>query len=877
MIFEIGSNSRGGSLSIRGIGKRAFNEVQDPSVLVVQDGVSFGLTALGNFDFYDVEAIESYRGPTGTLGGKGGSAGQVNVITKQPSFKASSDFSIAYGSWDTLVVRAASGGPIIDDLLAWRGAVIVDKGEGFYHNTFGYDTNNTQYNKNRAAGRIQLLLTPTEALSFKVSFDRQPKAPQFENGLTLRHDQPEYYEGRTFADYVAGNYTGVQPVLTDSSGATPRAKLYGYKTLVDTSNLVNPADPQSAKIKAEQWNAPRAWFANRPSPETPGRNFDYYADYVATDKNPNVHFNEQQGQYLSTGGWGGEINWLTDAYKLTSISAWRSFYFDAHNDEGTSFDISKHGGGSVDFSQYSQEFRITSTPGKAIDYTSGIYLYKSKTDVQSRTSWGSDAGAWFANTTQYNLLDRNAGVNRGAGLALLKDSLEDMFRKADIWVNTESQALFGQIDWHWSEAATFTAGLRFDHQDRTTEDAIILVNNGVGGALNPENINTFNLDGFATIANGNRGTNVYQTNPATGKLEQVLVDNNTLEQLQLADQVANRYYGAAINANTPGAAYNSLTKEQKAQVGAAKTLRNSTIGLLIPNTKNAYKDDLITSNLSQRYEFNDQITAYITWQHGEKAGTAFNINGRSAPVKAETTNAFEIGAKSFLFNNTLTLNADVFRLNIDNYQQAIRTVDNFATATAISNLDPNLTGDALEKAKNGATTYITSQGNVPEVVVQGLEIDGTYTGITNTTIRFSGAYNDARYGEYKNSPKPDELAYLPDPFLDKSDERLPGAALVTFNAGAEYRLPFNQAELHTSFNTSYTSDFNTGDTFSTYANVDAYFITDASLGIASKNGKYDVSLVVKNILDEHPHEIAWTTYTPYNQRRWFGLVFDSHF
>ena len=48
------NNTRGASLSIRGVGKRAFAEVQDPSVLVIQDGVSFGLIALGNFDFYDI-------------------------------------------------------------------------------------------------------------------------------------------------------------------------------------------------------------------------------------------------------------------------------------------------------------------------------------------------------------------------------------------------------------------------------------------------------------------------------------------------------------------------------------------------------------------------------------------------------------------------------------------------------------------------------------------------------------------------------------------------------------------------------------------------------------------------------------------------------
>lgn len=811
------SNTRGASLSIRGLGKRAFAETQDPSVLVVQDGVSFGLTSLGNFDFYDIETVESYRGPQGTTGGKGGSSGAVYVTTKRPSFTPSSDFSITYGQRDTIILKAASGGPIIEDLLAWRGAVVVNKGKGYYKSE--YDENYTMFNKNRLSGRVQFLLTPTENFSARLSADLEPHAPQLQNGLAFRHDQPLLFEDGS---------------LTDPSGTTARAKLYGIAD--KTGAIVTPA---------------RGWFV--------GRDYTYYGNYT-NEERAAVNFNQNQGQTVSNKGASLELNYDFEASKLTSITAYRYFSFDAHNDEGTPFDISRDGGGGVYYNQYSQEIKIASNPGGVFDYQAGVIAFKTDNDIVSKTGWGSDAGAWFANTNQYNTLDRNAtGANRGAGLALLRDSLDDALKRGDIWVKTQSNAIYGQGDWHWSEEATLTAGLRVGTEDRETTDAILFKANGSGGALNPVSVRGVQLGGFASTSNGNLST------------------TNTPEQLSLADSVANRYYGAAIT-TTAGDAYNTLTAEQKNQVAAAKGIRSVQIGQLFNKVTDTYEDTLYTTHVSQRYKFNELLTGYVSWQHGEKPGTGFNINGVPTGVKPETTDAFEIGVKSFAFENTLTLNADIFVMDIDDYQQAIRVVDEFTTSANLAAIDPALTGDALESAKNAAVAYLSTQGNVNKVQVKGFEFDGTYIGIENFTFRFSGAYNDAHYEDFKNSPKPDELAYLKEPFVDRSGKALPGAAKWTINLGAEYRhAVFNNFEFHTSLNAAYTSKYLTSDTLSSYSLVPGYTLLDGSIGLSTFDNKFDVSLIVKNLSDQRPHEIAWTTYEPYPYPRWVGLSFTNHF
>ena len=790
------NNTRGASLSIRGLGKRSFTETQDPSVGMVVDGVSYGLSQLANFDFYDVDSVDVTRGPQGTLGGKGASSGVVSINTKRPSFYPSADYQITYGQRDTLMAKANLGGPIIDDLLAWRGSFLVDRSRGYYVNNF--DSNYSLYNKNRVSGRTQFLFTPSADFNVRISFDLEPHAPQVQNGLTFYKDQPD-----RFADGT----------LTDASGVTARSKLVGY------TNATGAYTPG------------RAWFAGRDFNGTP---YTYANNYIGDN---NLNFNENQGQTVHNKGGQIDLTWNLANHTLTSITATRKYTFDAHNDEGTPFDINRNGGGGVDYQQFSQELKLKSKPGGAFDYVAGLFYLKTKDDIASKTGWGSDAGAWFATTAQYNTLDRLAGVNRGSGLALLKDVLDDAITKGDTLVDTKSRAIYGNGTWHATDAVSLNGGLRLTHENRTTTDLKLLTANGAGAALNPVAVRGVQLGGFNSTASG------------------ALAAGNSAAQLALADAVANRYFGAA--------SYGALTGAQLAQVAAAKALRAGQVGQLISGVTSHYDDNLVTATVSPSYRFNDNITGYTSWQYGEKSGSALNVNGASANVRPEKTNAFEIGLKSSLLHNTLIVNADLFQMNIRDYQSTVRVVDDFTTQTNIANGQAN------------PTAYVTAQGNVPKVRARGLELDAVYSGIQNLSIRVAGAYTDARYVSFPLAAKPDELAYLASPYVDQSGLTLPGVAKWTGNVGAEYRLPvWVDKQFHTSFNTSFTSRYNNTDTLSDYGFVPGNAVTDISLGLTFKTG-FDVSLVVKNATDNRAHEPAWTSYSPNPYPRWFGLTFSG--
>jgi len=310
-------NSRTYSLSIRGIGQVGQTEAQDPSVGVIVDGISYAYNPLASFDFYDVDKVEVARGPQGTQGGKNADIGVINVTTRRPSFTPGVDYSLVYGRDQTVTGQVAGGGPIIDDLLAWRGSLIADKGNGQIKNT--YNPDQTFFNTDRVAGRAQFLLKPSDDFSALLSVEIQPTGSENYNSGTFFTPTPT-----TFSDGQKN------PLSTDASTRLARS-----------------------------------WFTQQGS-------YSYLSNYLSQT---GVDVNNQQPLYTYTNGASTQLNWNLGNYALTSITGYRGYHFNARNDEGTPFNISLQGGGKVDeYKQLSQEFRLNSQIDGVVDYSSSEFL-----------------------------------------------------------------------------------------------------------------------------------------------------------------------------------------------------------------------------------------------------------------------------------------------------------------------------------------------------------------------------------------------------------------------------------------------------------------------------------------------------------------------
>jgi iron complex outermembrane receptor protein len=794
-------NQRTSSLSIRGVGRQGQTEAQDPSVGFVVDGVSYGYNALtSSFDFTDIDTVEVTRGPQGTLLGKNASLGVISVNTRRPSFTPDANYSVTYGDWDTVTARAAGGGPIIDGKLAWRGSISANKGQGDIKNQYNRDL--TWTNKDRVYGRVQLLFTPTETFTARLSVDAQPRGGETTNGRSFNVDTPLKYSN-------------------------------GSDNLLATD----------AKTRLG-----REWFTQQSS-------YTYAGDYLNGGGDDEVNYDYARPLITGTNGGSLQLDWSPGAFNVTSISAYKDYHFNAVNDEGTPFDIYKNAGGFWnDYKQWSQELRVSGTLGELADYQTGLFYFKVHNVADYRRAWGSDAGAWFATPTQYARLDRvvNLDGSLSGGRSLLINSLDRVLMSfnspAGVQdIQNESTAAFGQLNWHLADAFTLTTGVRFTREDRETTSSTFVKDYGSAPELNPDVVNNVSLGGFSS-------------NAATGALS----TGNTPAQLAFADLVALKYFGVATT-TTPGGAYNSLTVQQRTQVADAKAIRRSQLGVIFPTTTaEGFKETQPAYVVSPSWKINEDFSTYVSWQHGEKAGISQFVNGVSNVVDGEKTDAYELGLKTVLLNDSLVFNAAVFYSEIENYQQQVRIVDEYTT-----NLNT--------QAGTPAIAYTAATGNVPQVTVKGVELDGVYAGIPNTQIRFSGAYNDAYYADFPNLAQPVENGFIGAPaYRDASGETLPGSFKYAFNLGVDFRQPVsNGLEFHTSANAAYQSKFNGDIALSSYAWLPGRTLVDLSVGLGTRSGSFDVSLLLKNAFDDDARVAqTWNSYSPAFPR-WWGVMFSG--
>ena len=733
-------NQRTSSLSIRGVGKIGQTEAQDPSVGVIVDGVNYAYNALtSSFNFIDVDTVEVTRGPQGTLLGKNTSLGVVNITTRRPSFTPTADYTLEFRQRGGFAGTAAVGGPVVDDLIAWRGTFSVDRGEGDVENHYNRDI--TYTNTDRVSGRVQFLITPDPDFNARLAFDLQPRAGETTNGRTVFTPTPSTY-----------------------ANGSPN-------TAVDNATRLS-----------------RRWFT---------QNTGYsLGDYYAFLSNDN-----QRPLVTGSRGASAELNWkLAGGHTLTSISAYKDYHFDAVNDEGTPFDVYRNSGGFWnDYRQASQELRISSAAGGFVDYQGGLYYIDVHNEADYRRAWGNDAGAWFASNAQYNRLDADA-----AGRLLMLNSLANVATSYNSptgvqEIRNKSAAVFAQANWHLSEPLTLTTGLRFTREDRQNAGRSTLNSSGSAPELNPDAVGTDDL-------------------------------------------IAQKYFGVPT--------YAGLTAAQKQQVADAKAIRKSQLGVLFNQTQaESFQKTQPALVVSPSYKVSEQLTTYFSYQHGEKAGIAQLVNGVSTLVQPEKTNAFELGFKSTLFDKTLVFNADVFLMNITDYQQSVRIVDQYTTA---------LNND-------GSFYYTSATGNVPKVRVSGLEVDGVYAGIPNTTLRFSGAYNKAIYKDFANAAQPVENGYAgAPPYRDLSGQPLAGAPKYSVNLGADYRQPVRGDKVfHTSANVSANSSYYSDNALSAYSVIPKSALVDWAIGVGTQSRSFDVSLVVKNLFnDDTPRSKTWNSYAP---------------
>ena len=158
---------------IRGIGTVGDNPGLESSVGVVIDGVYRPRNGVGFGDLGDVDRIEVLKGPQGTLFGKSTSAGVINVITAEPSFKFGANAEFTASNYGGYGGSAEVTGPLIADKLAGSLYFSDRQRDGYFDVTTGQGprTDNTDNDRDFYTLRGQLLYVPNDRLKVRLIAD----------------------------------------------------------------------------------------------------------------------------------------------------------------------------------------------------------------------------------------------------------------------------------------------------------------------------------------------------------------------------------------------------------------------------------------------------------------------------------------------------------------------------------------------------------------------------------------------------------------------------------------------------------------------------------------------------------------------------------
>ncbi|MGJ0239736.1 TonB-dependent receptor [Novosphingobium fluoreni] len=242
------------------------------------------------------------------------------------------------------------------------------------------------------------------------------------------------------------------------------------------------------------------------------------------------------------------------------------------------------------------------------------------------------------------------------------------------------------------------------------------------------------------------------------------------------------------------------------------------------------KSDALSGMATLGYKLTPGALLYASYSHGTKSG-GLNVTAGGAlrPVVApEKVDAFEIGLKSQLLDNTLTFNAAAFLTQIKDYQ-----------------------GNVSQEVP-GSTATIQFIDSIPKVRSKGVEADVAYSPSNWLTFNASAAYTDAKFVSYANAPQRPEAA-IPGTVQvqDLSGTQLPGVSKFAYTLGVDASQPVGQdVEAYVHADYLHRSAFNSTATNSIYGIVPGYGLLNARVGLRFGDGTYDVAFWARNLTNE---------------------------
>jgi outer membrane receptor protein involved in Fe transport len=687
------TNFGGSNFSIRGIGNLVIGGQSGVSIHLDEIAMPTNLVAA---EFVDMERVEVLRGPQGTLFGRNATGGAINLVTNKPNMDGvSGNVDVEYGDYDNQRVKGAVNLPITEN-LGLRFAGMDLQRDGYIDNTAagqvgsagrglgttisGIDDNVD--GRDLSMWRLTGLWNISDNMTAWVQyneFNEDDDRVRITNQVCKRTPQP-----------VLGcepNASGFdQPNFGSTTGGV-------FSGLIGASNLGDPTGVRSFPTTSSDFREmhtdfePRYLYSENNWTGNLAYEFDKFTVSLSGGYQDSKFFSQQDylmdvGPDLNVTAFNPSGLYPTSDTAGRYGAGWESPTCNFNNGTAGIF------GGCVHPSNQTRVFAFDQSDGKG-EYWTGELKAQSSFDgplnflVGVNMSNGqTSAGNYYVNANTLDIVG-NYGVPK-LGFPQLYPTMFDNTGNPNRSGENESQSVFGEVYFQATDTIKLTVGLRYNDDELETSSTSVLFNS----------LNTCTI-GLAALIPDCAGS------PANfawlrSTLAPLLGFNPAAPGYAAGQQLA-EYYGvyddylAAFGAgNIPGA-INVLYDGVPPVPGF-----NETRALTGSPSETDFQETTGRAGVDWQLSENSMVYGFFT--RGYKPG-GFNpaippaFQSTSAfTFEPEKVDAFEIGSKNVLFDNSLMLNASVFTYDYQGLQ-----VSRIANNSSINdNIDAKIWGVEIE-------------------------------------------------------------------------------------------------------------------------------------------------------------------------------------
>jgi len=344
-------------INIRGVGTNDFFGNATGAVGIYMDEVTMSAPYITGMGIYDLERVEVLRGPQNSLFGRNTTGGAVNYISKMPDIGGETDgyVGLTYGNFNQLELEAAASLKLSENSAVRLSGKYFSR-DGIWNNL---SDNGSEFGeKERYSLRANFLWEPSDRTSVIANFHMADEDSEF--------------------DPVRSVGSRIELGIPEN-GPNPTSRLPAQ---VDFTTSYNTFNNQGDNPSTTNWE-------------------DVYID---TDQ---VFELETLGGYIK---FIHEFDWAT----LTSISSWDdtenrwSYGAGGNSNPGNvtalaTFIEQSLGGPTAtsqnvlsismdqEYTQYSQEFRLTSPDSSAFKWVAGLYYFHEESDLSQNIGFGISA------------------------------------------------------------------------------------------------------------------------------------------------------------------------------------------------------------------------------------------------------------------------------------------------------------------------------------------------------------------------------------------------------------------------------------------------------------------------------------------------------